>query len=205
MGQVASLFGMEAPVEAIALTLEQAKAVGALVLDELRPVIVQGELAGSARRAKPYGISDVDIVIEPTRDAEGWSREFLAAVTECPRWVVETKSVGPESRRLKLRSRKDPRLVIELYLATPDRYGWILMLRTGPSDFTRAMVQACKHRPTPHYFDDGYLWRGTREAGGVVVPTPTEEAVFAALEIDPVPVYDRREASLMRTIATSGR
>ena len=181
----------------IQLDYHQAVRVGQSVLAELGPVINRGFLAGSTRRLKQRGIADLDFVIEPKGDAAGWSPAFLHVIRHCPRWSCETKSLGPQSRQIKLRSAKNAALKLELYLTTADRLGWILMLRTGPTEFGRSLVQQVKRLPIPHFFDDGALWRGRSREDAVMIPTPDEESVFAALGLDYIAPDARTERRLL--------
>lgn len=179
------------------MTYPMAVATGRAVLDELAPVITHGYLAGSTRRLKQEKISDLDFVIVPKRSEAGWSDAFLHVVRHCSRWTVETKSLGPDSRQIRLRSRKNADLKIELYCTTEDRLGWILMLRTGPMEFGRLLVQEVRKFPTPFFFEKGALWRGRSMEDGEMIPTPDEESVFAALGLEYLAPENRTEAALL--------
>ncbi len=162
-------------------------------------------IAGSVRRGKPR-CADIDIVLAPRFDTDlggrfaGWSQPFLAAVRACPLWTIESKKVTADSRKLTVRSRKEPLLKIELWLATPWNIGWIYLLRTGPSDFTTELVALTgmgllTSAPAPggsvYRFQEGRL-----TCDGASVRTPDEETVFAELGLPFAQVGDRTAAWL---------
>lgn len=172
------------------IPLAVARAVGERVCAQFIGVTTERLVAGSARRGKAR-CRDLDIVLCPRFDADlgggfvGWTKGFLDVVRECPLWEVAS-SVKPTSRLITVRSKKEPRLKIELWLATPWNYGWIATLRTGPSEFTQELVTlASMNRLSSAPMEPGVA--GYRFANGVLtyqgapVRVPDEETLFAEL------------------------
>jgi hypothetical protein len=65
---------------------------------------------------------------------------------------------------------------IDLFITTPDQWGYTLALRTGPGDFNKAWVtQRSKGGllPKDHWFSGGWLWKGKER-----VATPEESNIF---------------------------
>jgi DNA polymerase/3'-5' exonuclease PolX len=89
-----------------------------------------------------------------------------------PRW-------GPLVKYLTYRDVR-----VDLFCPSAERFGWILLLRTGPAAFSRQLVVAKDRRTKdgrpglrPVYIatQDGWLtWR----TSGQRIPTPTEQHVF---------------------------
>jgi len=84
-------------------------------------------------------------------------------------------------------------IVIELFRACYDNWGYILALRTGPGDFNK--IWASKpwdggSLPTNVVLKDGFLWHN-----GQPVPTPTEEEFFERIGI---PCWPPSERSVLR-------
>lgn len=185
------------------MPLDMAREAAGRVLEILRPHIVRGEICGSIRRGAPW-VHDIDLVIEPIVAGEKkgepcWTPALLDALaSRTDLWTVGTK-LHNQSRQVKLQSVKRPGTKCELYLAATTRYGWIVLLRTGPEKFTEALVNICRERPTPHMFRNTNLWCiDEGEERAVLVPTPNEEDVFNALEIPFMPPAERNEHALRR-------
>lgn len=193
------------------MDLRTARGVGELLLKDLKHVIDDGLVAGSVRRGKQEGIHDIDLVVRPKWHANlfghldpRWSDLFTDCVWKGgPRdaWVTEM-SVHAKMRQCRLRSKREPRLKMELWCAFPDNYGWITLIRTGPADFSRELVTAMNENRVPagrgFHSASGYLERAEDDGRGrlVRIPTPTEQSVFDALGIPFIEPAHRSEWSL---------
>ena len=185
----------------IKMTSALARRCGEVVLHELSGVIVRGEIAGSVRRGKQDGIGDVDLVVQPLSlmaDREKWCPAFLNTVRNSARWRVLNKHLSEETRRITLQSAKDARFKVELYCAAEHRFGWILMLRTGPEDFCKALVQWARKRG--HAFAGGGMTRKNQAMTHEPIETPTEQHVFDALGIPFIPPEARTQIGLERSL-----
>jgi DNA polymerase/3'-5' exonuclease PolX len=106
------------------------------------------EVAGSVRRRAPY-CKDVEIVFIPKFIMAGQTSflgdgQLVSAVEQRVRQLVrsgfwrfdhEIKRNGPKYKRMKVGSH-----VVELFSATPDNWGYIYTIRTGPASFNKKLV-----------------------------------------------------------------
>jgi len=132
--------------------------------------IERGELAGSARRGKPM-VNDLDIVVIPDRAADLWGRRgrtwsdaFLNAVASGgassspvpsaqspvpsslpPLWRL-VSTIHADSRQITLRSLRASAFKVELWTTTPDQFGWMLLIRTGPAELGPALMRCARAR-----------------------------------------------------------
>ena len=157
-------------------------------------------IAGSLRRRLAY-VGDIEVVAVPavdlrrvdllgdTLEPHGRLNARMAELLEAgtvakrldrngvPRW-------GPTLKLLTFEGAK-----IDLFTPCAERYGWILLLRTGPAAFSRQLVVprgtlTKDGRPgllPPHILPrDGWL---TERVSGYRIPTPTEHDAFEALRL----------------------
>ena len=182
------------------IPLATAERCARVVTDLLREHCRQIHVAGSIRRRHPH-VKDIDLVIVPkpapslyADTSEWWSEGFCNAVNGSPRWTCES-ACRPDSRHVRVRSVREHRLAIELWLATPHRVGAVLTIRTGPSDFARDLVTAARDGAVPagpgYRFEHGWL---TYE--GRIVHTPREEDVFTELGLPCIPAAERSPETL---------
>lgn len=76
---------------------------------------------------------------------------------------------------------------VDLFITTPESWGAIFVIRTGPAEFSHDLVSHILYR-TPYRQQDGLL---VRKDGGTVVPTPEEEDYFKAVGLLYVPPEKR--------------
>jgi len=158
---------------------------------ELEPACERIEKAGSVRRAKDT-IGDIEFVIIPRLCPE-LPAQISLFDDEPPQMVsaldiVLEKMVydkphfrrdknGPLLKSFLIQFDEDGSEVgLELWITTPEQWGYILALRTGPSEFNRAWVtQQCKNGllPDQYKFKGGWLYRGNER-----LDTPKESDVF---------------------------
>jgi DNA polymerase/3'-5' exonuclease PolX len=172
---------------------------------ELRLALEAGceqiEIAGSVRRGKPE-VKDIEIVAVPTiemREARNLFNEevgehrvnllevALADLVDGPVWGMDPKLRRNGDRYKRLWNIMEA-IAVDLFITTSAGWGGALAIRTGPADFSQALVTlALRQRK---HVADGYLVHGhSKPEGGcpkgptcpLIVPTPTEEAFFEAL------------------------
>jgi len=89
-------------------------------------------------------------------------------LTECDDWTPE---VYGEDKYIK----------VDVFTATPETWGYIFLLRTGPAEFSKFIVTELKKRGfTPK---DGTICEEDAN-GSTPMHTPTEADVFGLLQID---------------------
>jgi DNA polymerase/3'-5' exonuclease PolX len=125
-------------------------------------------IAGSVRRQKMDMIKDVEIVAVP---AGKYLHEMADVVNK--KWGEPQIGKYP-SKYTRIRGRYN----LDIFFPTVDTFGLIYFIRTGPDSFCRRALSEWKKITNGGYSEDGIL----RDADGHKVPTPDEQAVFAALK-----------------------
>ncbi|MEM1207735.1 MAG: hypothetical protein AAGI54_00580 [Planctomycetota bacterium] len=165
------------------------------VIDELRSSCERIEVAGSIRRHKPI-VHDIDLVAIPKLgdglfpgDANAPTR-LDEAVGELVRGGrLQRVRGGPKATTLKIPA--VPGLHIELWTCNANTWGWIHCLRTGPAEFTRALVTNRRqggHCPSHLRFFQGRVYR---EGNRTPIAVPSEQALFDLLEMPCLPPEGR--------------
>ncbi len=125
----------------VTLSLSQAESLAERVADELRPVCERIEVAGSIRR-QCATVGDLELVVIPKRRGL-WSDHGESLLDEKLNSLVRygrlIKGKGGERYKRFLFPAMDG-LQLDLYIVTPERWGVVLALRTGPAEFSRALV-----------------------------------------------------------------
>lgn len=104
------------------------------------------------------------------------------ALSECEDWHAEV--FGDETH-----------LKVDVFTATPETWGYIFLLRTGPAEFSKFIVTELKKRGyTPK---DDAIYGGTANR---LTPmhTPTEAHVFRLLQIDWIEPEYRKEGVIWK-------
>lgn len=209
-----------------AIPLDVAQAVADRLIERFAPVCERIEIAGSIRRAKAT-IGDIELVAIPKTyragqldlfgqvvdDGEPRSRlddvldELLAAdpprifrdppkdVAGQPRWGRKYKCFWLHVNQAY------GHVQVDLFAATPENWGAILAIRTGPAEFGK-LLQAHIKNSTPYRQQDGML---IREASGEVVPVPEEADYFRLAGAEWIPPAERNRATLRRAIYQAQR
>lgn len=180
--------------------LRQALDAAAVVSHTIAPYCDRVVVAGSARRGTA-DVGDLELVIIPKMQvgAPDLFGHFpdpaptLPAVLATLPSVVSVPKCGPRYQQAVFSLAGQPAIQVDLFSATPDTFGYILMLRTGGADFSRWMVTARTQggaRPGYLMVRDGAVWR---IGGGItaLLPVPDEDALFRAWAMRPVPVAER--------------
>lgn len=194
------------------MNLSKALHVASQTVDYLRPSCSEIQTAGSVRRLEPQ-VKDVEIVYVPKTDTRvinlfGETKEFSLADLTIADLIDQnilardnqTKRWGPKYKRA---IHVPSGMVIELFAATPDNWGYILALRTGPSDYNRIWVSHDYHGgtlPPSLQLEGGNLWRN-----GQQLSAPTEEIFFATIGIPHWPPPERSAERLREHIEQKRR
>lgn len=130
-------------------------------------------IAGSIRRAKPE-VKDIEIVkpFEVGLFATG----FALMVNQWEK--VKGEPTGRYAqRRIPLpspfeRGAGGEGIMLDIFIANPDNFGYILMLRTGSSDWNQHTMLP-RLKGNGYKANDGHIWYK-----GAIVSTPDEAAMF---------------------------
>ncbi len=171
--------------------LEQATTIAEELRRLLEPAADRIAIAGSIRRRKPM-VRDIELVAIPRyADVEGLFeiaervdllderiRDKLATGTIAARQVEVHRKGGAVESQERMGERYKALvfagLPVDLFMATPDNWGCIFALRTGPGDWNVKLVTDCQR-----------VFRRV-EGGRVIamgrpIPTPEEVDFFSAL------------------------
>lgn len=188
------------------IPLHEAERLATEVLLLLAPACERLSVAGSIRRRKP-DVGDIEVVAIPTLIAQpdlfggdgGEPRnlleerveELLAAEDLTPRRnKVGQPALGRQNKLLTFRG-----FALDLFITDADRWAVTFAIRTGPSDFSHALVtprnQMARDRETGGSICAGLChpwlevkgWRVRHRDDHEVYPTPTEESVFKQLGV----------------------
>lgn len=190
-----------------------AYALSKSLLMDLQPGCEKISVAGSIRRKKQE-VKDIEIVAIPivnhyeemdlfgdivdkkSIDVLG---EFLSAKLHDNSWDwqmdMENKKWGPRYKRLR---HKGNGIACDLFYAKMGSWGGAMIVRTGPSEFSHALMGLIQRRGY-HVADGYFLHRHPRPAKGcragekcrMIVACPTEESFFMQLGLPYIEPKDR--------------
>jgi DNA polymerase/3'-5' exonuclease PolX len=147
------------------------------------------EVAGSLRRQRPDA-GDIELVAVPRfrGEADGlWGSTRVNVLTETVDRLIVSGALASHPTDPKRGDRYsklvEPQsgLQVDLFSATPESFGMVLLIRTGPADYSHRFVTDLRRRGL--HAARGQLHRGGLGCGEYeceVVPTPEEADVYAA-------------------------
>lgn len=177
------------------MPLVEASKLAEALRSALEPGCERIAIAGSVRRRKPM-IGDIEICAIPRFQEDlfgGAAGSILDAILE--RLVAEKRL-----ERIKGGDRYKQYLVVragcklDIFCATPENFGCVLMIRTGPAPFSHRLVTPKGVRtsagegilPQGYRFAEGRLW-----CGDEAISTPDEDAIWRVLGIEAIAPEDR--------------
>lgn len=157
------------------MKLEHALYLAESAMDLLAPHCERIEIAGSIRRRRPE-VEDIEIVAIPKPYDVGRFESGIATVVNLwPR-------VRGELPCLYTRRRLTGGMELDLFVATPENWGYILAIRTGSADYSHKVL-ARKWRRRGFAGRGGMLYNSRGQA----VDVREEEDVFAVVGLAWVP------------------
>lgn len=181
--------------------------LASVMVEDMRPFCERIEIAGSIRRQKQSDIKDVEIVAIPkwTAVASGLFAEDSTKENELFKWAQTQTAVEwikpGTSIIAKWQVKPDGKywrgmffngVKLDLFLTTPDQFGLIFLIRTGPADFSHKMVTL---KSQGGWLKDELGIRiqgGNIKKGDEIIPTPEEKDVFKAMRYKFVEPENRR-------------
>ncbi|MBI5957894.1 MAG: hypothetical protein HY866_04110 [Chloroflexi bacterium] len=132
------------------------------------------------------------------------SMEAMAAVFKCyrrpaPVWAgPDLKRWGERYKRFYLWvNDKQGAVAVDVFITTPAAWGAILTIRTGPHDFSKALMNHIRYK-TPYVQEEGHLRvKGTKE----IVPVPSETDYFKHIGV-PFLEPEKRTLQRLRIVTT---
>src|SRR5512139_1002751 len=187
------------------MKLETIQPIADSLIERLSSACLRIEIAGSIRRRKPEP-NDIEIVAIPALGSYTITDLFGAAVEEHPvnhledalltlfglgEWDFDPvlRRNGPRYKRLLHIASG---VCCDLFITDARRWGLIYTIRTGPGDFSKALVSYARrrgmfvldgllHKHTPQLDASGKPTCYSGERCGFIVSTPEEHDVFIAL------------------------
>jgi DNA polymerase/3'-5' exonuclease PolX len=164
------------------LPLSLTESVANQVLEDLRPVCERMQIAGSIRRQRA-SVGDVEIVAIPkTAPSDLFNTRhhsllwaYLATQDDRYRWV---RGNNPNGRYHALETIQSPRVQIDIFTCSADNWGWTLLIRTGPADYSKMMLALWKHIQRIPKHQCGSINGFLVDHKGQPINTPEEQDVY---------------------------
>jgi DNA polymerase/3'-5' exonuclease PolX len=156
------------------MELEQAKVIAARVVDKLTPCCERIAVAGSIRRQKSW-VNDIDILAIP-----GNQGKLLYILHDMGTMIVG----GPKILRYKLKEG----IELDLYIANPETWATLLLIRTGSKEHNIKLCSLAKTKGMVLHADGSGLEKCLAGEGTEVddlttskITCDTETSIFEAL------------------------
>lgn len=162
--------------------------------DQLAPACERIEIAGSIRRGKPNPkdielvaiarVSDpmieLDLFGNPVSEIEcnHLHNKFIDILDKEWEFDPDVRRNGPKYKRLR---HIETHVCCDLFITTPECWGAIFTIRTGPGDFSKELVTLARRRGM--LVEGGNLYRVHRNNQRDLIPTPEETDFFKALGV----------------------
>jgi DNA polymerase (family 10) len=158
------------------------------IVEELRPASRCIEIAGSLRRGNPT-VHDIDIVLMPQRPSEQFVLGDETLLAQILRRLVKRGSLtevrGKEKIKCFLAAKTG--VPVDLYIATPETWTTLLLIRTGSKEHNIKLAQRAREL--------GMKLRasgdGIEDASGQLLRVSTEEQLFSLLQVPYIPPEGR--------------
>jgi len=182
--------------------LAEAKVIATEIVADLELYCACIQVAGSIRRRKEM-IGDIEIVAIPRYEPAGLFGDQQANTLWAHLHDVDgryrfTKGDKPDGRYYQLTLPAHDDLQLDLFLAQPDNWGYILLMRTGSAAFSAGVLGEWKRRQGWGKDQAGSVDGRLVDHTGNAVPTPEEDDVFALIGRAPIPPTQRTDDALRR-------
>ena len=159
------------------ITRERALKTADLLVALLSPHCQRVEIAGSLRRGK-FEVGDIELVAMPKLVEVGLWGDLGLDIQFFSKAMAGQSIVAKKNGQFYKQFEFEG-TPVDLFIATPEKWGCVYLIRTGSADFVHRMVTPRRHGgwcPSNFRFQDGRLWEGQD-----LLDTPEEEDVFLAL------------------------
>ena len=154
------------------MELKKARTIAEGVVAKLRPYCESIEIVGSIRRLRPE-VKDIDLLLIPNSQGQ-----FIFQLTEI---MGAPKLAGNKLIRCQM-----PAITFDIYIATPETWGTMLLIRTGSTNHNIKLCRLARSKGMKlHANGSGLTKNGDRIAGD------TEESIFEALDLPYIPPEQR--------------
>ena len=146
-------------------------------------IIGESHVVGSVRRRKPE-VGDIEVMV---RQGAAVKLNVSPGGLYGGEWET-IKGGGEKWKFWQLRHSKRG-YVLDLYRFDENNRGSIMLIRTGPAEFSRRFVMELRERGLRH--EDGYVRSSAEPVGDAIVPCPLEKDAFALAGMEWVEPEDR--------------
>jgi len=143
------------------MELDKALFITESVKDRLSPYCDRIETAGSIRRMRPV-VHDIDIVCIPNNQGQ-----FIYALQQ----LGKIKMGGQKLIRCEM-----AKIVLDVYVATPETWATLLLIRTGSAKHNIMLCTRARNMGMKLHADGSGL-----EKNGDIIASESEESIFTAL------------------------
>lgn len=182
------------------MKLIHAQRIAAIVVRQLSPYCSKIAVAGSIARLKPDNISDIEIVCtpktlpKPTLIDIGEVIRHPGFVKTLRKWkkIKGDLETGKQiQREFTLDSDQYPSIgdttvKLDIFIAEPSNWGNIMAIRTGPADYSKAIMDHINSKKGYHH-TGGHLY-----IDGEKQSIPTEEKFFELIGMKFLPANRRK-------------
>lgn len=194
------------------LNYTQAFRLAERIKNELAPACLKIKIAGSIRRKAPH-VGDIELVCIPKKHYQhdmfgGKVEEKTTLLDELLNNLVDNKRLqpptlnGPKQKKYALFNPDGFNL--DIFIATPENWGYILAIRTGDAWFSKKIVTQSHKKgflPDSMHCDSGSLWLTKKnEAWPQKIITPLERDFFNYLLCGWLEPENRNRAYLKRAM-----
>lgn len=150
------------------MELKQATEIAHEIVQALQPFCQKIEVAGSIRRKKPF-VHDIDIVLIPANQGS-----LLVALRDVGTRIKEGSAIVQRQYRGAM---------VDFYIATPETWYTLLLIRTGSKEHNIRLTTLAKRRGWHLHASGKGLTNGNNER----IAGDSEESFFEALGIPYLP------------------
>jgi len=142
------------------------------------------QIVGSIRRGKPE-VHDIDLVVIPKEQPPFYAFTWDAIATRLQKEL--DMQLIRKGRQLMTLGFRDKDLPVDIYRATPENWGVLVLIRTGSKEHNVKLCKQAQALGLKLSASQGVL------KNGKVIASESEEEIFEALGLDYVPP-EKREA-----------
>jgi DNA polymerase/3'-5' exonuclease PolX len=160
---------------------QKALNIASRIKEKLAPFCEKIEIAGSIRR-KNKQVKDIEIVCipdmrTPKRRSSGWSTVVFLLGN-----VLKGKIADGKYIKIWL---EEEGIILDLFVAEPDNWAMIYLIRTGSADFSRHILT--QFNKLGYHSEGGYPTKGDEK-----LTFDTEADIFSFLNMEFVPPENRK-------------
>lgn len=142
--------------------------------------------------AETQTVADAEIIVIPTRPSSFLARLDKLIMTEVATNTLYGFSSMTNHKEASYRCLRYKSLKIGVFIATPQTWGYIKWLRTGPDSANTYIMQHAAYAPGVTFSDGAVTWNGYK------INIPDEESMFKILGLDYIRPGERTENTYRR-------